>query len=1193
MRAMRRGLLCGLVLLLSSSLYGQEFRATLTGRVLDPSEAPIVSAKVRVTNTGTNETRDAVTDSQGNYTVPFLRPGIYSVRAEAMGFKTTTQQGLELNVNQAATLDIKLEIGAVVEQVTVTAEAPLLESTSGDMGGLIDEQSVKEYPLNTRNPFMLAMLVAGVNFDGEMTYQRPFDNGAIANWSVNGSNRRNEFLLDGAPNNAQAGGNNIAMVPPVDSVLEFKIQTNAYDAQYGRSGGGVINVVLKSGGNRLKGTLYEFARRSAWDANSFQNNARCVTVDAKGQCHGAPKEGHWLDQYGVQLDGPVYLPKLYNGHNKTFFLLNYERYREGTPQPLVLSTPEPELRDGDFSKLVDARGRLIAIYDPATGRYQGSTWVRDPFAGNIIPKERINPTARALVNYFPLPNTKTPGVDYSRSNLFISGGAGTARDRFYNLITKIDQNIGDRNRIFVRLGRNDRTEMRTYNGLFDKPGADGQLPLYRRNWAGVVDWTSTVSPSMVLDVRASMAQFVEGSTSEANKGFDLTKVGFSKSFIDQLPYGRWFGRYNIQPYKELGRYPSQNITNTFTVFPSLSRVRGSRTLKTGVDLRWIQYSTQNYGNIMEFASADTFTRADYSRSDGLSGNGLATWLLGTPTSGTIRIQMFPIYMYRYFAPWVQQDWKVTRKLTLNFGFRWDVNMPPSERFNRLNRGFDADVVNPVDSLVNRSGFPELPTLRGGLLFAGVNGVPRGAADLYLHTYQPRIGFAYALNHKTVVRGGWGRYYINPSNNHLQNTGYNANTSMTSSADSNRTASSNLYDPYPVINQPTGNSKGLLTYLGNGFNFVNSRFGIPPVHQFSLSIQRALTPRARVDISYAGNRGYRMENSKGFNEEEDSSIRDRCNYLLGATSQIYCTQTFPNPFRNVPGFEGTTHYTASTRSRYELLRPFPQFTSGLTEYMRNDGLSWYNSLMASFNMRAKGGVNINANYTFSKNMERNDFQDPMNNVMQQGITGNDRPHKIIYSMIYQLPVGKGRRWFNKSHGWKSHLISGWEHTVIFQSTSGRTWTLPTSGIYLKDARNPKFTWDASKIQAVLPCTLNWSNSNVVTWQAYSQDYGCTEPNWIITPNYNPPRYTNKYDNRVRLQTMRLVDASLNKTTRIKEKYSIQFRLESFNVLNSFFVNTRQFDNSMTSANFGSLIKAEVSAPQSNYPRHIQMAVKFIW
>ncbi|MBV9082923.1 MAG: carboxypeptidase regulatory-like domain-containing protein, partial [Acidobacteriaceae bacterium] len=320
----------------------------------DSTGAVIAAATVQATNVATNEIAVARTNDQGTYTLPLLRPGTYTVTAEAPGFKKYIRDNIVLNVGDVSGIDIGMEVGQASESITVTAETPVLETETADHGLVIDQKRVTELPLNARNPFMLSILSAGVNFNGNQIYQRPFDNGAIADWSVNGGlDRKNEFLLDGAPNNAQAGGNNIAYVPPVDAVQEFKIQTNSYDAQYGKSAGGIINVSLKSGTNAFHGTLYEFMRRNAFDANSFQNNAA-----------GKPKAGHFLDQYGGSVGGPILVPKIYNGRDKSFFFFNYEGYREGTPTPLTLSVPEPEMLNGDFSKLTDANGRSITIYNP-------------------------------------------------------------------------------------------------------------------------------------------------------------------------------------------------------------------------------------------------------------------------------------------------------------------------------------------------------------------------------------------------------------------------------------------------------------------------------------------------------------------------------------------------------------------------------------------------------------------------------------------------------------------------------------------------------------------------------------------------------------------------------------------------------------------------------------------------------------
>jgi carboxypeptidase family protein len=461
---------------LSTTLFSQEFRATLTGRVTDPSGSPVPGITVQVRNAETNEIANSLTDTQGGYTVPLLRPGVYSVSVEAPGFKKYTGENIRLNVGQSATVNVALELGQVTDTITVTAETALLETSKSDRGSVIDNQQVREFPLNARNPFMLSLLVAGVNFNGNAIYQRPFDNGAIAEWTVNGSqSHNNEFLLDGAPNNSQAGGNNIALVPSVDAVQEFKIQTNSYDAQYGHTGGGIINVSLKSGTNGLHGSLYEFARRSPLDANSFQNNARSVPRN--------DDHGHFLDQYGIVASGPIVLPKLYNGRDQSFFMVSYEGYREGTPTPLTLSVLEPEMLQGDFSKLVDSKGQKISIYDPTTGRDVNGVWTRDPFPGAKIPRERINPIAQRILAYQPKPNTTTPGQGYSSSNLFIPE---VDRDDFYNLGIKLDQNIAERHRVFFRHASNDRTEIRHTNGV-KGAGEDGPLPLKRVNDAYVID----------------------------------------------------------------------------------------------------------------------------------------------------------------------------------------------------------------------------------------------------------------------------------------------------------------------------------------------------------------------------------------------------------------------------------------------------------------------------------------------------------------------------------------------------------------------------------------------------------------------------------------------------------------------------------------------------------------------------------
>ncbi len=1172
-----------LCLFLAAPLVAQTVQATITGRVLDSSGAGVPGAPVQVKNIETNQVTALVSDRGGQYTAPYLRPGTYSITVEAPGFKKLLRENLVLNIAQTVTVDLTLEVGGVTEQVTVSADAPLLETAKADRGGIIDRERVHELPLNGRNPFMLAKLVGGVNFNGQIIWERPFDNGAIANWSVNGGRASsNEFLLDGAPNNSQAGSNNIAYVPPVDSVQEFKIQTNSYDSQYGHTGGGIINVSLKSGTNQLHGTVYEFLRRKQLDANSFQNNAQRL-----------PKDAHYLDQFGWQVEGPIFIPKIYDGRNKSFFMFNYEGYREGTPRPQTLSVPAKEFLDGDFSKNVDGQGRQIVIYDPGTGRDVAGVWTREPFALNRIPANRLNPIAKNILSFFPAPNTRTGANDYTVQNYFFAGGDALDKDRFYNLVIKFDQQFGSKHHLFFRHGSNDRTQMAFDNSnSIIGPGARGSLPEKRVNDAYVLDWVGIVTPRTVANMRVSFARYLDQDRADQNQGYDLTKLGFPSSLAAQIPGGPFFGVYGISDYQTLGQYPTGSITNTWSAQPNVSFTQGAHSLKAGADLRWIQYITTSLGNPLNLSASRAATQRDYTRADGLSGNTAASFLLGTLSGGSSDFNSLPTYMYRYFAPWVQDDWRVTRRLTVNLGFRWDFNIPANERFNRLNRGFDLDLVNPVDKQIDRTKFPGFPTVKGGLLFAGVNGVPRNAADTYKKALQPRFGFAYQLNSKLVMRGGWGRYYSNPSNSYLQNTGFNASTSAVTSPDGGRTPTENLLNnPFPGgLTQPTGAALGPLTFLGRGISFVTPDFKLPYVNQFSFGFQYELMGNTKIEASYVGSRSMDLQSSTGINTY-DLAFRKSCNIMEGG-NPLFCDQLLPNPFVGIPAFAGTASFSNATLSRATLANPYPAF-GGLTQQMRNDGKIWYNSLQVTYEVRMKKDLNLLANYTLSKSIDQDgSYNDYQQRILQRSVSQYDRPHNITVASVYNLPFGKGKRFINSSNGVVSRLVGGWQNTVTFTYTSGLPWSLPGNVLYLKDATLTDIDWSAPIVRGIKPCVAQWNDNGSITMQSFSTAYGCTDYNFLITPRY-APRFTPARDPRLRMNSPATADLSLNKVTQINERMRVQFRAEVFNLTNTFWFGRQQFNSTATNAAFGTLTKSSLAFTNTNQPRYVQLGLKFLW
>src|ERR1035437_7513393 len=1207
-----------LLCLLALPALTQEFRSTISGHVTDASGAAVPNAKIQAVNVDNNETTTGNSDSSGAYTITFLRPGIYKVTATAAGFKQYVQDKLTLEAAKVSGIDIHLEVGGVNESVEVTADAVALDTQSATRSAIVTTLQVAEMPLNARNPYMLGAMMAGVTFNGAAIWQRPFDNGAIAQWSMNGGrDSSSEFMLDGASNNGQMGGNNVAYVPNVDAVQEFNVMANMYDSQYGHTGGGIMNVVLKSGTNTFHGAAYEYMRRIALDANTFQNNAIAK-----------PRTNHYLDQYGFEVEGPIYVPHLLkkDGAIKLFYMGAFENYREGTPNPLIVSYPEAAMRTGDFSKVVDPSGQKVTIYDPFTATYDAAGNIltnRTAFPGNIIPTNRINPIALAVTQFMPLPNRAAPaGSRYANNNLSLP--AYFDKDKFYNLILKFDWNFGSKHRAFFRHASNDRTEDRAGNGIDNKPGTDGQQPFQRINDAYVVDWIGTVSPTMILNARASYNRFIEKGYGAANAGFDMSSLGISKSLLASLPSPVYFGRWNFDSgYNSLGRSQSNNYTDTFELMFSATKVTGSHTIKAGFDIRQINYEQQNTGDILSYTGNASWTQRIYNVGESTSGDGYASFLLGL-TSGSSNYPLFPWNKQYYYAPYVQDDWKVSRRLTLNLGLRWDFNAPQFEKWNRLNGPFDPNVASPIASAVaanvtalNAAGsipaniaaqYANLANLKGGITFAGVNGQGRSPFALRKKGFEPRVGFAYQLGEKLVMRGGFGLYHSNPDNSIQQTNGFSTSTSMVNSNDGGRTPIANiLSNPYPNgIQVPTGSSLGAATFVGQNPSWFDSGFQIPSVWSFSWGFQYQLTKSSTLEASYVGSRSYNLNMSADYNIPS-LAVRKTCNYLEGGNA-AFCNAQVPNPFKGIPAFNGTGYYTANTVSYYQMTLPFPQFSGVLTQQGRNDSSIKYNSLQVNYNLRLRNGLNLVGNYTLAKQIEEWGFNDRFNNVYQQGPYYLDRPHVIKLTAIWELPFGEGQKFGAGSHGVVKRVISGWQWTTFFNDAlKGYPANLPGNAIMLKDPSkvsggtyNGAVDWKAYQVREWNPCVLRQDvNTGAIAPTPASIGLGCgTDYSsnwgnyaWLETTSY-APRYTPYRSGQIRVHHAFQMDASLLKTTRINERMRLQLGFEAFNILNHNYYGRDNINTDPNSALFGSVIPAFVST-QNMLPRQIQVRFKFNW
>jgi hypothetical protein len=1178
-------------LLTSSScvLLGQEF----TGVVTDSGGAVVPKAQVIVHDESTNIDVKTFTTASGNYTVTYLKPGVYTVSVEVTGFRLERKPGITLQVGQTAEVDFSLQVGSTAEAVTVQAN-PLIDF-SPDRGEVVETERVTELPLNARDPDMLSILNPGVVWTGAPQWQRPFDN-TMANLIVNGGQSgNNELLVDGGPNESTDGNGRSAYVPPVDSVQEFKIITNPYNALYGRAAGGIMDLTLKSGTNKFHGDAYEFYRRGWLDANTWQDNY-----------YGNTRESHKLDQYGAELDGPVRIPRVYDGRNKMFYLMQVENYNEIVPSTSVQSVPSPQWLQGDFSNLVQWNGSPITIYDPLTLHTDANgNLVRDPFPQNKIPASRLNSIAQTLVSYFPAPNVAVPSGQNPFANNFQAPNPTT--DLYRNALAKIDYNLGANDKFSLRYGYWIRTEYRPTNGI-SGPAADGQLPGGTRSHTFSTEWVHTQTPNLVLAVDANVVVRQDFQIS-GPQSFDLSKLGWSSSELTQfnaaVPFAH-FPQISFSEFDQIGNWGAHLATGEgLSIIPNLTWVKGRHTLHTGVDLRFLQLGTSANQDNGPFLWTDrTWTQQNYIPADwdDGSGNSLASFLLGTATNGNFTVQATSFASQHYYAPFIQDDWKVTKKLTLNLGVRWDLNGPQVERHNRWNGPFQFDVTNPVNSDSNliAADLPPGTVLKGGISFVGHGGNPRSLYRLNKNNIQPRVGFIYAINDKTAIRGGVGEMFPNPTPG-ANTLGYTSLTNYVATQDNWRTPLQNLTNPYPQVVQPLGAASSLETNLGNAQSYSNPNFRMPNFWFYSFGVERQLAQHDVVELSYVGTQTKHLDSSQNMNPVS-TQWEAQCNLQLGGNPDICNNNLAPNPFQNVAGFNGSSFYGATSVTSDFLTRPLPAF-GDITQSELNARKSWYNSLQFAGSHRWSKSFTIHGTWTWSKTMDAGGWSnnaDQIYGISARNIDSQDRTHRITLSGVYLLPVGRGRPLLGNANRLVDGVVGGWEIAPLFIHETGTPWTF--SGLAMVHPAKMSRRLDSNGfIRGVDPCVAQWEkNQTSGQWEltplyntAANQNtglYDCRsgQTDFIVTPQFGAD--PNLVYSGIRIPSDNQFDANLSKNFAIWERMNLQFRLEAFDVLNHPQWQSG-FDSSAQSSTFGEIPRGPWG--QSNLPREVQIAVKLSW
>jgi hypothetical protein len=1154
---------------LAVAAFAQDDRATITGQVTDSSGSAIPEAKIKAIQKSTNQVTEVTANKEGFYTIPYLPPSAYIVEVSATGFKTMRIEDVQLLTADKRELPVKLEVGGVNSEVTVVAESETLRTADASGGLNFDSTMTSEFALNGRQVYMLMDLTPGVLFTQEDFGSTGYS--GTRGWDVNGSftisggkTGTNNFSVNGAPVSLTG---TFQIAPNVDAIQEFKVMANTYDAAMGRTGGGSVNTTLKSGSNQWHGSAGEFMRNNVLDANYTQLNAA-----------GQPRGKHIVNQITATIGGPI-------RKNKDFFFASYEGWRERVPFAAVADVPPLDLASGQaFTKYNEL------VYDPLTSHACksnvdvsgscNSTYIRNPFPGNVIPVSRISPIGKKILSYYPAPNINDVVNNYA---------AGTGgKYRYDQPIGKFDHIFDEANRLAFTFTFQDGQEYRNSTGL---PGAaaSGNINTKRRpqNYSAV--WTHILSPTTIFDLRTSFGRFgqyfpnVDYANVTTPEDLGLTTLPEVPTNIHNVA-----PRISINQFTDLfGNGTNLNtnyVENQWNVVPSLTVVRGNMTLRFGADLVYAARAQGDTGMPNGYLNFTRFGTWRYStRTSALNiqdGSAVADVLLGIPGSGQVDWNDTFYRSWPYFGFYVQNDWKVRRNLTLNIGLRYDVQIPWVERWNRVTTGFDYSAKNPLSDqiLANwrreetaynatnpKYPYPDPPAaIMGGKTYIGPGG--RRTYNTDWTDLQPRIGLAWSITRNMVLRTGAGIFYRTATQWGLTD-GFSQTTTFQRSLDGDITPAGQglLTGPYTLQNpfpdgavQPQGAATGLLANVGNAVSYDARLRPIPRTYQYSFGIQRRLWNNLMLDVGYSGSQT--VHDTTAINTDYWTYQFNQ----LAMANNAYGDTTVNNPFYGV--IPGNRTFGTPTIKRRELTRLYPLFAN-----ITNNTEPWakyrFDALLLRVDKRftsdrsIAGGMTLIFSYTFSKSLDWANYLntwDFRNEQRVHELSSIDKPQNLAISGVWSLPFGKGRH-FGTPNKFVDALIGGWSTNWSYRYTSGT----PVGGI-----------------NAVNKC-----GTLLVDNQSHDRWWNNTSSCWGGNPGYMPRVVEDRYA-WLRWQDNSTVNLATSKTFVLHERWKLNLRGEAFNLLNTPIYKTAS--TTYTDANFGKL-----SIEQRNFPRNIQVAAKIMF